>query len=100
MADELESMGIPDGFLQIREILCIHIEDPAALYTFDVVVVVALVVVTVRPSGNFYFAYLSFFGKSLQIPVYRSPADRRIILSNGFVNFICGCVALQLTDGF
>lgn len=100
MADELESMGIPDGLFQIREVLCIHIEDPAAFYTSDVVVIVALMVITVCASRYFNFAYPAFFGKPLQIPVYGTPADRRIVVRNRFVNFICGCVALQLIDCF
>ena len=63
------------------------------------IVVVAEVIVSVRPTGHLQFADFARITQLLQVPVHRFPADRGMILCNILIDLVCSGIVLQPIHG-
>ena len=90
-----EPMAILDVFIQIGDILHIHVENPPTPQAFGMMVVVTEMVKTVGASRNFQIADFSVFRQLLQVSIHCSLADGRMFRSHGGIDLIRSGMAVQ-----
>lgn len=95
VARELEAVAVADVFLQIGDAIHIHIEDAAALFAPDMVMLVAEVVKAVRPVEELQLADAAHPGKAVQVPVHGRPADGGMLPDDFLIDLLRSGVALQ-----
>ena len=95
MPGELKPTGIADPFLQARNIVHIHIKNPAAFRTLHMIMLIPPVIKAVWPAWSLNFADLSCFRQPVQIPIHCGFADGGVLFYDLVIDLVRGSVTLQ-----
>ena len=94
-----EAVIVPDGLLQMLDVIHLHIKHPTTFHTANVIMAEGAVIIPIRAAGHLQLADLARLGKLLQVPVNRAPADVRVFSDDLVVDFLRGGVSLKAVDG-
>ena len=89
-----------DAFFQTGNKINIHVKYAAAFFASHMAMVVTSVIKTICSARNFHFPDFACFLQQVQIPIYRCPADIRVILGNGLIDLVRGGMTLQFVNNF